>query len=278
MSAVILTIVFGLAASLFWGSGDFSGGLASRRANSTSVVISAYAVGFLLVIILAAIWREPFPQPLDILWGILAGIMGGTGLVAFYSALSIGRMGIIAPVSAILTAGLPVIFSAITQGLPGQLQIFGFILALLAITLISRPEKLQGRPKGLGLGILAGLGFGGFFILISRVSPSAIFWPLAVARFTSVLLLLIPALMRKQPVLPGKQVTILVLLAGILDALGNAFFVLATHVGRLDVASILSSLYPAATVILATIVLKERVTRVQACGILLALLAIPLIG
>jgi drug/metabolite transporter (DMT)-like permease len=126
--------------------------------------------------------------------------------------------------------------------------------------------------------LLAGCGFGCYFILISHVSHSATLWPLAVARFTSVPLLLAMAGSRRQEVLPKMTVAPFVLLAGVLDAIGNAFFVLATHVGRLDVAAVLSSLYPAATVLLAALVLRERVTRIQAVGILLALIAVLLIS
>src|SRR5579864_330675 len=101
MNRAFATIIFGLAASLCWGSGDFNGGLASRRANASSVVIAAYGVGFLLLVALALVWKEAIPSPLDILWGGLAGIAGAVGLIAFYSALSIGRMGIAAPISAV---------------------------------------------------------------------------------------------------------------------------------------------------------------------------------
>ena len=278
MSHPLATVIFGLAASLCWGSGDFSGGLASRRANASSVVTVAYAVGFVLLVALALIWRESFPSPLDMVWGGLAGLAGATGLISFYSALSIGRMGIAAPVSAVLTATLPVLFSAFTEGLPSLLQLGGFVLALLAIGLISRPEQAKGRPEGIGLALLAGCGFGCFFILISRVNHTATFWPLAVARFSSVLLLLVVLRIRQQPLLPRITVAPLTLLAGILDATGNAFFVLATHAGRLDVAAVLSSFYPAATVLLATLVLRERMTRTQSIGILLALVAVPLIS
>jgi drug/metabolite transporter (DMT)-like permease len=278
MSSVFATVLFGLAASLCWGSGDFSGGLASRRTNATSVVIAAYAVGLVLMVILALIWQEQLPSLQDILWGGLAGFAGGLGLITFYSALAIGRMGIAAPVSAVLTAGIPVIFSAFTAGLPGLLQLGGFVLALLAIVLISRPERTKGSPEGIWLALLSGCGFGCFFILISRVSHAETFWPLAIARFSSVLLLLVVAWMRRQQPLSRTMVTPLVLLAGILDALGNAFFVLAAHTGRLDIAAVLSSLYPAATVLLATIVLRERMTRIQAIGILVALVSVPLIS
>jgi drug/metabolite transporter (DMT)-like permease len=231
-----------------------------------------------LLVTLALLWKEPFPSSWDIAWGALAGLAGAIGLISFYSALSTGRMGIAAPVSAVLTAALPVLFSTFTEGMPSLLQMGGFVVALLAIGIISRPERSKGRPKGIGLALLAGCGFGCFFILISRVNHTAVFWPLAVARFTSVLFLLIMGLIRRQRILPGRTVTSLVLLAGILDATGNAFFVLAAHTGRLDVAAVLSSLYPAATVLLAALILRERMTRVQTIGILLALSAVPLIS
>lgn len=278
MTGTLATILFGFAASLCWGSGDFCGGLASRRVNAATVVTAAYTAGFVLLLALALIWREAFPTPLDMLWGGLAGVVGAIGLVAFYQALSIGHMGIIAPTSAVLNAGLPVLFSILTAGLPGPFQIAGFVLALLAILLISRPERAQGRPKGIGLALLAGCGFGCFFIIISRVGHSATFWPLAMARLTSVLFLLLMARFRKQQVVPQKTALALIICAGTLDAIGNAFFVLAAHTGRLDIASILSSLYPAATALLAALVLRERVTRIQGLGILLALIAIPLIS
>jgi drug/metabolite transporter (DMT)-like permease len=278
MSHLYATVIFGLAAALSWGSGDFSGGLASRRANVPGVVLTSYAVGCVFLVVLALIWREPAPAPMDLLWGGLAGVAGVLGLLAFYAALARGQMGVTAPVSAVLTATLPVLFSALTTGLPSPWQLGGFVLALLAIALISRPERASGPPQGLGLAVVAGCGFGCFFILISRVSPGATFWPLAAARFTSVSFALIVTRLRRLPLLPGRKVTLLVLLAGVLDALGNAFFVLAAHSGRLDVAAILSSFYPAATVLLAALLLRERVTRIQSIGILLVLLAVPLIS
>jgi drug/metabolite transporter (DMT)-like permease len=148
MSHLAATVIFGLAASLCWGSGDFSGGLASRRAKALSVVVGDFSVGFVLLLTLALLWREPFPPSVDLLWGGLAGLAGALGLLAFYSALATGQMGIAAPVSAVLTAALPVFFSAVTAGLPSLLQLAGFLLALLAIGLISRPERAGGPPRG----------------------------------------------------------------------------------------------------------------------------------
>jgi drug/metabolite transporter (DMT)-like permease len=286
MSSAIATVLFGLAASLSWGSGDFCGGLASRRLNATLVVIAAYSVGFVLMIGLALAWREALPSPLDILWGVLGGLAGGLGLMLFYSALAVGRMGIVAPTSATLTAGLPVLFSIVTQGAPSLLQIGGFVAALCAVIMISSPEREKGRPRGLWLALLAGCCFGCFFILISRVSSHAVFWPLAVARLSSVLLLLVLAFFSKKRAQEHasakgtfwRTLLPLILGSGIMDAFGNAFFVLSSHSGRLDVASVLSSLYPAVTTLLAALLLRERVNRLQGLGILLALIAIPLIS
>ncbi len=272
------TVAFALAASITWGAGDFSGGLATRRAQVLSVVVGAYTVGFIVLVALALIWSEPFPTTLDLIWGSVAGLAGAVGLVAFYQALAVGRMGIVAPLAAMLSAAVPVLFGAFIEGLPGPIQLIGFVLTFIAVGLISGFGVVKGRPKGLGLALLAGLGFGSFFILISRVSHGSVFWPLAAARLSSLLFLLVVVLIRHQKVLPEKSVWLVVFLAGALDVAGNVFFVLATHAGRLDVAAILSSLYPAVTVLLATIILKERVTRLQAIGIVVALVAIPLIS
>jgi drug/metabolite transporter (DMT)-like permease len=274
----ISTVAFALAASITWGAGDFSGGFATRRAQVLSVVVGAYTVGFILLVAFALIWAEPFPTTLDLIWGGVAGLAGAVGLVAFYQALAVGRMGVVAPLAAMLSAATPVLFGAFIEGLPRPIQVIGFVLAFIAVGLISGLGVVKGRPKGLGLALLAGLGFGSFLILISRVSHGSVFWPLAAARFSSLLFLLAVVLIRHQKLLPGKSVWPVVLLAGALDVAGNVFFVLATHAGRLDVAAILSSLYPAVTVLLATIILKERVTRLQAIGVAIALVAIPLIS
>ena len=272
------TVVFGLGASLSWGTGDFSGGLASRRTHVFTVVLGVYVVGVVLLPILALIWGEALPSWSDALWGASAGLVGTLGLTAYYRALAVGRMGINAPITAVLAASLPVIFSAFTLGLPRPQQLVGFGLALLSVVLVSRPERLAGRPAGLGMALLAGLGIGAFFILIAQVSARAVFWPLTCARIVSLLFMIVFVRARGEALLPKKQGFPLILLAGALDVAGNVFFILAAHAGRLDVATILSSLYPAATVLLAALILRERVSRLQATGIALALGAILLIS
>lgn len=275
----IFVVVFGLASAATWGVGDFSGGLATRRVPVLMVTLLSQAVGLILLILLALMWGESLPAKGDVAWGALAGIFGMLGLLGLYQAMAIGQMGIAAPVTAVMAAGLPVVAGVITQGWPHLTQQLGFVLALISIWFISRPHNhMQGRPAGLGLALLAGVGFGGFLICIAQVQESAVFWPLAVARLASITVMLAMPLIGQKLVTPPKAILPLILLTGVMDAGGNAFFVLAEQAGRLDVAATLASLYPATTVILALAVLKERFVLWQGVGVLLALIAVPLIA
>jgi drug/metabolite transporter (DMT)-like permease len=274
----LAAVTFGLASALSWGAGDFSGGLATKRAPVFGVLVIGHGSGLLLLIALAMLWGEPASSDADLLWAVAAGLSGAVGLAALYRALAIGRMGMVAPVSAVLTAILPALFGATTEGLPGALQLAGFALALLGVWLIAGAGRSVGSREGLGLALLAGCGFGVFFILIHRASASAVFWPLVAARCGSLALVLPIALGRRQFLRPDLRLLVPTLLSGALDVAGNAFFVLAGQAGRLDVAAILSSMYPASTVLLAGILLGERVTRVQGVGIVAVLAAIALIA
>lgn len=273
------SVGLGLASAASWGAGDFSGGLATRRANVLGVVVVSQAVGLGILVALAAARSEPVSPTATLAWGSAAGLAGAVGLVALYRALAIGVMGAVAPVTAVLAAALPVLFAALSEGPPSMVKLAGFGLALAGVWTIARPEGPAGRAQGLGLALLAGLGFGGFFILIDQAREVAPFWPLVSARATSSIVTLAIALAgRQHGWLPARGILPLVALAGILDVGGNAFFVLAAQAGRLDVSAVLASLYPAATVLLARVVLKERVTRTRALGITAALAAIPLIA
>ncbi len=270
---------FGLAASLSWGMSDFSGGFASKRAHVFGVMIVSYGVGLIPLIALAVAAGEPWLAPRDLAFAAAAGLAGATGLTAFYQALAVGRMGIVAPLSALLGAVVPVLFSAIVEGLPGTAQIAGFAVALVSVWLVSRPaENAQRQTTGLGLATLAGLGFGCFFILIDQVSNDATFWPLATARGISLVVMSGGAALAHAAWHPPRRALPIILVAGTLDVSGNVFFLLAAHAGRLDVASVVSSLYPAVTVVLARSVLKETLSSWQVIGIGAALVAIPLIA
>lgn len=271
-------VTLSLASALSWGGGDFSGGLASKTTNTFEVVAVAHGTGLVLVLALALLRHEAFPGTDTMLWGALAGVSGAVGLASLYRGLAVGMMGVVAPIAAVITAALPVIYGIRVQGAPKALQLGGFLLATVAIVLISKPERSAGVPKGLGLAILAGFGFGGFLVCINRAGNTTVFWPLVAARVASVAFMLVLLALNKREKASAAAPWLLMMTAGALDTAGNALFVFATQVGRLDVAAVLSSLYPASTVVLARFVLHEHLTTVQTAGMIAALVAIPLIA
>jgi uncharacterized membrane protein len=267
----------GLASAASWGAGDFCGGLAAKRTSVYPVVIGSQLVGVAAFAGLALALGEGAPALRNLIWCGLAGVSGAVGLLALYRALAVGRMGLVAPVSGILSAAVPVVAGALLEGLPGASTFAGFALALIAVWLVSRTGEAAVHPRDLALPVTAGVGFGLFIVIISRASADAVFWSLVAARVSSLGVLTLVAIATAQPRLPSRRHLPLVALAGVLDAGGNAFVVLAAHAGRLDVAAVLSSLYPASTVLLAMLVLKERVSRWQFVGVVTALAAIVMI-
>ncbi len=277
MNAAFLTAALALTAALCWGAGDFSGGLAARRSDAFRAVFFAYCVGLVAMLIIALARGEKLTTPADLVWGALAGLSGMVGVGSLWRGFTVGRMGIVAPLSAVLSAALPVLFEGISRGLPQPVQMVGFAAALTGIWLLARPERLSGRPRGLGLAVLAGIGFGGFFIGLGQVSQNAVFWPLAAARAACVGVMAAFALATRRPVSLQHSPLGLFFLAGVLDVAGNLFFLLAVQSGRLDITAVLGSLYPAVTALAAWWVIKERMTRLQVFGVCMAVLAIILI-
>jgi drug/metabolite transporter (DMT)-like permease len=275
-----LAVVFGLASAASWGAGDFSGGVATKRNSVYSVIIVSQLVGGALLLALAFLLAEAIPSPDNLLFGGLAGISGALGLVALYTALARGRMGIVAPLTAVVTAFFPVIVGIVNEGFPSTWQLLGFGIAFIAVWFLSRggsDAAIQARE--LSLPIAAGLGFGLFFIFIDRVSHSAILWPLVIARIASISMLFVfITTTRRGGKIPARNQLLIIFLAGILDTGGNAFFALATRLGRLDISAVLASLYPAATVLLAWFILKERLAFQQWVGVVAALVALVLIA
>lgn len=273
--------LFGLLSAAFWGAGDFCGGLATRRASPNAVVFWSQASGAVLLFSLALLLRQSLPPLMAWGWGGLGGLAGAVGLNALYRALASGRMGVAAPLSAVLAAALPVVFNAVLAGLPGWVTLTGFALALVGVWLLASSEKLGTlQLRDLGLPLAAGLGFGLFFVFIARagaLTDGPSFWPLVAARAASLVLMGWLAARGRQPLRPPDSAWPLIGLSGVLDAAGNGFYAVAAQTGRLDVAAVLSSLYPASTVLLARAILKERFTRPQLAGIAAALAAIVLI-
>ncbi|MGH9539403.1 MAG: EamA family transporter [Terriglobales bacterium] len=272
----LVPVAFSLAAGLCWGTSDFSGGYASRRSDSFLVTALAHGSGFVLMLVLALSAHAELPSRTSQLWAAAAGASGGLALVFFYRALSKG-MGLTAPVAAVLGAAIPAAFTMITYGPPGKLGLAGFLLAGLGIWLISRPDG-SGNRRGVLIAALSGIGFAGFFLCISRTGDSSPLWSSVFSRVTSLLLVggIVLFRGRKGPLL-GSDARIAAF-AGCLDVTGTALFIRANQTGRLDSAVVLSSLYPALTVLLAWIFLKEQFTRWKMVGIVAAVAAVPLIA
>ncbi len=267
-----------LSAALSWGAADFSGGIAAKKANVFAVVLVAHLVGLTFMVSLALLTGEPFPGPTSVVWGAVAGLVGGIGLAAFYKSLAVGTMGVNAALSSVITALVPLPFSFSTEGLPYPIQMVGFALALLSIWTITAPRGTTVRSKGLGLAVIAGFGFGGFLLFIKLAGFHATFWPLASARAASSVLMMTILLGNRGEWKINRSSASIALFAGILDSGANALYVAATQRGRLDVAAVLSSLYPASTIILARLVLKERLSKLQGAGVVGAFVAIGLIA
>jgi drug/metabolite transporter (DMT)-like permease len=237
-----------------------------------------YGVGVVLLLVVALVSRETIPPITDFLWGGVAGLSAAIGLASLYRALAIGKMGIGAMLTAVLAASVPVVFGALVEGPPNSLKLVGFALAIVGVALLSGSPGEVVSARILGLAVLAGLGFGGFFILIDRVESGGVFWPLLAARGTPFVLMAVFGVVSRRSWLPERTLLSLILLAGVLDVGGNVFFVLAARTGRLDVSVVLSSLYPAVTVLLARLILGERMTRLQTLGIAACAVAVPLIA
>lgn len=282
MPSDLAAIGFGLASAASWGAGDFSGGLATRRAPVLGVLTVGQLAGVSLLAATGLLAGEALPTPGTIGWAVAAGAAGAVGLGALYRGLAVGRMGVVAPLSAVLSAAIPVALGALGEGVPPAAKLAGFTLGLGGIWLVAGAgggaAGAGERPAGVGLALLAGLGFGGFLVLMARGAQGGTWWPLAAARATTLVLALAAALALRRPWAPPRGALPAVLLSGALDAGGNACFVLASQAGRLDVAAVLSSMYPASTVALAALLLRERLSRRQGAGLAAVLGAIALIA
>ena len=276
-----LSIVYGILSGLIWGAGDFAGGLAAKKNSEFTVVVLAHLIGGLILIPIALIFNEPIPGLRDWLFGMAGGIFGAIALLAFYRAMADGPMGVVAPVTAVITSVIPVAVSLTLYGLPDSLTLIGILIAIPAVWLVSASGQQNSafQLRSLWLPLVAGIGFSLFFVLIDQVSDGAIFWPLVGARAASVVVMgaigLAQGKLHRPDSLNGVGI---IVLAGLFDTAGNALFALSTQTGRLDIASVLSSLYPVSTLILARLLLSERFSRLQLVGILLALAAVVLIA
>jgi len=274
-----LSITCGLASALAWGTGDFAGGLASRRGNPFTVILFSQLIGGTLLFALAMRFATILPPAGHLLSAALSGVFGVLGLIMLYRGLAQGRMGLVAPLSAVVTALIPLVFSFFMEGFPGRLRMIGFVIALAAVWFLSSPGGAARIESGeLKLSLFAGLGFGLFFILLDHATTRAVLWPLVAARAAAILVMLALLTSTRQLAAPPRGQFTFIALAGILDTAGNAAFGMAAHLGRLDIAAVLASLYPASTVLLAWMVFRERLGRQQWVGVVTAATALVLIA
>jgi len=273
------SILFGLASALFWGAGDFAGGLVSRCANAVRASLYVQAGGLIPVFAIALFTRQLTMPLVDWLWCGAAGVIGSLGFLALYRALADGQMSTAAPIAAVTSAGLPAIVGVLRDGVPSASIVAGFIFALAAIWLISQngAGTIKLQLKDLLLPFLAGLGFGIYFIFVDLGGQSSIFAPLVAVRGAGGLTLMVLAAFSKDLHLPFRSILPLVLLNISVDVLGSVFFILAVQSGRMDIAAVLGSLYSGVTVLLAWLILREKISSVQRIGVAIALLAIILI-
>ena len=240
-------------------------------------MIVTQLVGAGLTLVIAVSRAESLAPAWEVGWAIVGGIFGGIGIAALYRGLSTGRMGIVAPISGVLAAALPVGLGFVLQGPPGPTRLAGMIVALVAVVLVSQAGG-GGSRRDIGLGLLAGSGIAVFNVALSRFSAGQVFAPLTIVRAAEGLMFILVVSIGRRPWRLPRSVLPLVVLVGTLDMGGNALYILATQAGRLDVATILSSLYPVTTVVLAAILLRERIAGSHLVGVLLAIVAIILIG
>ena len=276
-----MAVVLALASALVYGASDFLGGLASRRTSVLGVVAVSQLVGLGALLALLP-WLGGSPRPADLAWGAAAGVAGAAGLVVFFRALAGGVMTVVAPVTAVTAAAVPVAVGLLAGERVGPWTAGGIALALLAVVLVSAERGLSAlrtaRAAGLGPALVAGAAFGVFFVLLDRTAEEAGLSPLAPARIASVVLVLLVAGVGRRTVRVGRGALALVAASGLGDMTANALFLLATQEGgRLAVVGVLASLYPVSTVVLAQLVLRERLVPAQVGGLLAAVVAVVLI-
>ena len=279
-----MAVILGLAAALAYGAADFTGGLVSRRAHPFAVVVLSQIFGLAL---LAAVF--PFFDGVlsgsALWWGAAAGVGGGLGVALLYRGLSIGRMSVVAPITAVEAAIVPLLFSIARGESPGAIASVGVVISLGAVVLISYSPATQeavgagGRlPAGLIEAVGAGLGFGAFFLFLDRAPDASGLWPLIGTKLSSIVLVAGLAVLARTRLRAARDTWTPIVLAGALDVAANIFYLLAARRGLLAIVAVLTSMYPGATVLLARFILKERTSRLQNVGLILALAGVALIA
>jgi uncharacterized membrane protein len=276
-----VAVVLGLLVAMTYGTGDFFGGLASRRNPPTTVVAVSQMIGLTVLVLIVAIDRGSSPLAHDVVAGAAAGAVGMIGIVLLYRGLANGTMSVVAPITAVGAGVVPFAWGVMTGERPSTVALVGVAAALLAVALVSAADAVEdarATRRDIGAALIAGCAFGVVFILLGSTSSESGMWPVLAARVASVTIMTTGVLLARRPFKPVPGSWRVVGVAGVLDVTANALYVLASRHGLLSLVSVLSALYPAATIVLARLVLTERINRTQLLGIGLALTGVTLIA
>ena len=276
----MLTALLGVATAALFGSGDFLGGLASRRSPALAVTGVVYLVGVVAFTVLLLVVRPEQVTRADLVWGAASGLAGTVGIVSLYAALAIGRMSIVAPITAALSGAGPAVFDLARGSHVGTVTLAGLGLALLAVIVVSTRtgtvEEHGMPPSAVALSVLAGAGFACSLVALSLTLPASGFAPLLIARLAGMAVMGAALLARRRQMSLTPSSARMAASAGLLDAMANITVISAIRIGPLAVASVVGGLYPVATMLLARAVLGERLKRHQAVGVVMALAAVVL--
>jgi drug/metabolite transporter (DMT)-like permease len=276
-SSQFISTSYSLATVFAWGVSDFLGGFASRKLDAFLITLMVNVGGLAFMVALATVTHAALLPWQSLAWVVAGGAMGSGALGLFYRALAMGRMGLTAPIAAVLGAAIPTAVTMITEGIPTPLHIAGFLLAGIGIWLISRTEDGSDN-KGIGTAVIAGIGFAAFYLCLKQAGQGSPLWIASFSRIGGLTVILVLVALQKKFRQLSSAAIRWGLVTGCLDSLGTALFARASQTGRLDSAVVLSSLYPAVTVLLARIFLHEHFTRWRTLGILSALVAVPMIA
>jgi drug/metabolite transporter (DMT)-like permease len=283
-----MVYLLAVGSALLYGAADFTGGLATRRAGTIPIVLLSQASGLVSLALLLPLLPPASPSRPDLLWGATAGLTGGIGVALLYRALAIGVMAVVAPTTAVCAVTIPVLVSVLLGERPVPLVIAGIVLGVVSIVLVSQQRTVSRTeshdtpspfklPRGVGTALASGVAIGFFFLSLAQTRPEAGMWPLVASRGVSVLLFGAIALTGRRSIRVPGSVFALAVVCGVIDMLANALYLVAAREGPLSVVVTLSSLYPASTVLLARIVLGERLNLWQISGVACALGAVVLI-
>jgi len=272
-----MTYVLAVLSSITYGAADFCGGLATRRSSPLfAVVVVSQLSGLILLLIALPFLPRASPTTIDLAWGAAAGLAGGIGVALLYRALAIGVMSVIAPVTAVCSVIIPVVVGLALGERPALLAILGILLAIVAIILVSQTGEAR-AAAGVWTAIASGIAIGVFLVFLGRTGSAAGIWPLIPSRAVSVSFFTVAGLLSREKLVPRRDSLWIVIAGGISDMIANVLYLMAVRMGLLSIVATVTSLYPTSTIILARIVLHERLRALQQIGVVCAAIAIVLI-